>query len=452
MSQSTANQTCLVKDEAKPIRVLVFAAERFGLSVPNATIRTKLVEIVFADYESPKRFDDFDGVIVFQNTFETISKHRAVFGGETHIQIHCDQTRLETREKDLARLLGNNGFVVFLLHDSFRWGDCHEYKGTDLVKRSIDRVSFSPRTIQREATGFSVKRSELLQFCDEYIVAETSFCFAPGIRQKIAPLIEDDHQRIVGFSVDATTYYIPCKLPDKDETERFFKMLIEAVVSINKKDRLTLPPWVEAFIISGESQCRQRITELNDQIRLLSEKKETFNTFKHVLCSSGEQLVKDVANLLKHGLGLPLNETDKHHEDLKILDNTGKPLAFIEVKGVNGNVTRDQIDQTASHREKADLPDSFPSILIINTYNRSARAMKEKDSPPPTEQIAHANKVGVLVLRTIDLLYILNHYLNGTITQAKILENFSTLKGWWHSSPDQVLFTDPQSPRTEEQS
>ena len=58
--------------------------------------------------------------------------------------------------------------------------------------------------------------------------------------------------------------------------------------------------------------------------------------------------------------------------------------------------------------------------------------------------------MGILILRTIDLLHILNHYLNGIITQAKILENFSTLRGWWHSSADQVLVTDQQPPKPEE--
>ena len=305
--------------------------------------------------------------------------------------------------------------------------------------------------MQREPTGLSAKRDELIPYCSLYAVASTSFTFNYGMEKCVATLISHRTSGIVGFSIASRIYFLPAHFPKPNETNEFFELLTNAIVSINKKDRLALPAWVNDFKVSGETECDRKLDELEKQKTSLVSQQKTFEAFKHVLCSTGQRLVADAANLLKNGLGLSIDETDSFREDLKLLDVNNKPFAFVEVKGVNGNVTREQVNQADSHRERADLPESFPSLLLINTYIRSARSLEEKDTPPPPEQIAHAKKIGILIIRTIDLIHILNHFLNGKITKEEIIKNFSTFKGWWHSSANHVLVPDPKMQHKEEQ-
>ena len=373
-----------------PIRIMVFAAERFGLSVPNNEIRSKQIIIDFQPYGTTKRFDEYNGVIVFQETFEHFSRYLDLTGMGGGLRCDCDINELEIRHKELSSLLTNKGFVVFLLHKKIEWGTSEKQKHSDLVKRYILWDNMFTQSIQREPTGLIPKRDELHLYCSRFAVASTSFTFHGEMQKHAFPLISHPLHGIVSFSLASSAYFLPARIPKPHETSEFFELLTKAIVSIHKKDRLAIPVWASEFMISGEDECRRTLVELEKQKSNLNSQLETYDSFKHILCSTSQRLVKDVANLLKNGLGLSLDETDNGREDLKILGDNNRPFVFVEVKGVNGNVTREQVNQADSHRERAGLSETFPSLLIINTCIHSARSLKEKDTPPPLEQIVHA--------------------------------------------------------------
>ena len=106
-------------------------------------------------------------------------------------------------------------------------------------------------------------------------------------------------------------------------------------------------------------------------------------------------------------------------------------LAFVEVKGVNGNLKLSHVAQSYEHRERTAGYENLPVLLIANTYIGTARSMEEKDRPPPDEQIEIAAKHKVLVLRTIDLLNLLRLCLSKKITQVEILKSLLERVGWW---------------------
>ena len=94
------------------------------------------------------------------------------------------------------------------------------------------------------------------------------------------------------------------------------------------------------------------------------------------------------------------------------------------------SVSREQVNQADSHRERAGLDATFPSILIINTNIKNARSLDEKDKPVAPDQVRHAKHLGILVLRTLDLLRLLGLYKWGTITRDEVLRLLTTGAGW----------------------
>lgn len=135
---------------------------------------------------------------------------------------------------------------------------------------------------------------------------------------------------------------------------------------------------------------------------------------------------------------LKIHAADNFREDISILDANGQLAVLGEIKGKSGGVKREYINQADSHRERAKLPEDFPTLLIINTHTRNTRTLQEKDKEIPSEQVKHAVKMNVLVLRTLDLLNLLALVQKGRVTTADILELLRSNVGWLRIIGDKI--------------
>ena len=127
---------------------------------------------------------------------------------------------------------------------------------------------------------------------------------------------------------------------------------------------------------------------------------------------------------------------DEFKEDLKIVNDDNEPLVFVEVKGTNRGVKREYVNQTDSHRERAGLKSTFPSLLVINTHIKNSASIKDKDQIIPDDQIKYAARIGVLIVRTLDLLFLLRHLSNGKVSQHEVVDLFLNNVGWLKVGPD----------------
>ena len=161
-----------------------------------------------------------------------------------------------------------------------------------------------------------------------------------------------------------------------------------------------------------------------------------FERYKRILVASGELLVNAVIDVLQRGFGFRAESCDELKEDIQIVDDEGKLIVLIEIKGVNSGAKRDYVYQAESHRERANVSNDFPSILIINTHCKRARSIDEKDIEVEDEQIQLATNLKLLILRTLDLLRLLELYMNSGIDKEKLLSLLTAQKGWLHFFTD----------------
>ena len=184
----------------------------------------------------------------------------------------------------------------------------------------------------------------------------------------------------------------------------------------------------ESKLIEEKEQLLSEIEKININITKYSE-------YKKILIGSGEILVEHVAHVLSDGFSFKINSADELREDLKILNDNNDPLIFVEIKGTNRGVKREYINQTDSHRDRAGLYSTFPSLLIINTHIKNSASIDDKDQEIPGDQIKHAVKIGVLILRTLDLFFLLAHKDRGNITQQTLIEILCNNVGWLKVCP-----------------
>ncbi len=423
-------------DKKRTYNILVYGIDIIALNLPSKELSDPNFKLFFEPFKTQKRFNDFDGVILFQEIFEHYEFETGWEG--QYIKHRYDRNELDKRKKELDLLIANNGFVCFILWKGFldRY-KTDNFENTDLAKYCLNYSSFYRKNFSSRITHTKSKRSEFKRFLDLYGAASTSFeNYNNTIEMKV---IAESGSSIVGMILWNKFFFIPSLLPEKtaDRVEEYFRFLAEALTSTINKLVFDIPPWVDVFQFPLENDLKTKRIEAFKEIENIDEQLSVLQAFKRILLFDGELLVDSVVETLRIGFGLNVDDTDEYKEDIKILGADDKPIIFGEIKGTNAGVKREHINQADSHRERAGLPSQFPVLLVINTHIKNSRNLKEKDQAVPSDQIQHASKNNVLILRTLDLLGLLRLKMSGKIPSEQILKLMANSFGWLKVSGDE---------------
>lgn len=420
--------------------ILVYGIDKMGLTEPRQEISNRNYKLVFENFKTEMRFNDFDGVILFQGIFEKYD-YKGNWNG-TYLDHSCDRNELDKRKKELDLLIKKGGFVNFILYKPFI--DRHsqsgygttDLSGTDLSKYSLNFSSFFRKDFKKRTTNVHPVRDEFKRFFELYGAASSYFDnYNKGIELREVARVNGHTVSMILFD---KAFFIPSLLPEnKDERiYEYFNMLAEALTSSFNKLRIEIPSWVATFSFSNEKTLSEKRQQLVAEIDVIDSKLNKYTQYKKILLSNGEMLVENVAEVLREGFSFNVSTEDELKEDLKILNDKDDPLIFLEIKGTNRGVKREYINQTDSHRDRAGLDSSFPAILLINTHIKKSKTIEDKNKAVPDEQIKHAVKIGVLIIRTLDLLFLLQQLETGKIIQDEVIELFSKNVGWLKVSLD----------------
>jgi hypothetical protein len=422
-----------VKDAVQKPNVLVFAPERARLIGERKRFDGRNFTISYEPLDTKRRLDEYDGVLVFQRTFENLTYKTGNWEGYWEHSVYQDD--LDRRTKETKLLLDKGGFVCFVLcHPLVDRDGSRSFETTDLVKRylrgpTLYRYDFGSRVVnvrssinefERFIASFGAAYSHFRYYADDASALEIRpFATAGG--------------HIVGMIFGSQVVFIPSMIPtwSVDVAQEYFEVLIDAIVTTLRKLKVDVPLWARELKFEEESELAAKKQELLQELSTIDARAEEMDRMKRVLVADGTVLVEEVAFVLEHGLNFQTEVIENFKEDLKLLsDDRSELLALCEVKGMNRGVKREHINQADSHRERANLPDDFPTLLIVNTGIKSARSVEEKNQAIDSEQIRHAAQIHVLVLRTIDLLYLIKLRLSERISKDQVRELFLREVGW----------------------
>lgn len=420
-------------EEDRPI-ILVYGIDRVGYTVRKDNIETRLCVLHFESFNTREKFQDYDGVILFQGIFEEIERHTYRYG-RSYTTIECCTDELQRRKKQYELLMGKKGFICFLLIAPFidRAGN-RVTRNTDLAKWALNRSGLYREDIAGPETSLRTVRNEFIDFLKQFGAAYTKFsCHDDALELK----------EICKYGTDATgiilrnrEYFVPTLEPKKYETEEFLKILAEALISTHKKLSEEIPDWANQYKFEEEKQLIEKGHRLQGEIDKIDQRILQFREYKKCICYNDELLRESIIEIFRDGFDLKIDDTDEFKEDFKIIDNEGKPVILVEVKGTNKGITRQHINQTDSHRERAELDQEFPSILIVNTNIKKSNSLRDKYQKVAKEQIKHAVKMNVLVMRAIDFLNM--HYLKekGEVKKKNFVDILRQKSGWLEASQE----------------
>jgi len=88
------------------------------------------------------------------------------------------------------------------------------------------------------------------------------------------------------------------------------------------------------------------------------------------------------------------------------------------------------VNQVDSHRERLGLTDAVPGLLLINNQMDVPGIAKRQATQVALEQVRHARRMNVLIVRTIDLLHLMRHLEDDVDKRAKFLALVRGGGGW----------------------
>ena len=425
------------EDPQRQYNILVFGLERKGLPIPPEPLRTRNFSIFFEKYGTARRFNEYDGVIVFQGLFEkfqVVDSHM-----DSYLSHNYDADELDKRKKEVALLLGQGGFLCFLLTDPFvDQNKGRDLKSTDLAKYHLNYSGFHRENFQKRVAQVTPILDEFKRFIELYGAASSYFeNFNKSLDFRAVAKVNNVP---VGALINRAEYFLPTLVPDArpEVINEYFQLLVDALTSVHNKLHQEIPDWVGSYTFGEENSLEQERSALLTKIAGVDSKLRDLARFKAALVHTGPELVADVSRILETSLGVKTDATDQFREDLKLLGEDGKVVCVCEVKGVNRSINREHINQTDSHRERSGYDKKFPALLIANTNIKSARSIQEKEQEIATEQIAHAAHMNILVMRTLDLLGLLRLVLAGKLSREQARELILSSAGWLRVQSDEV--------------
>lgn len=359
---------------------------------------------------------------------------------DSYLSHAYDVDELDKRKKEARLLLGQGGFLCFLLTDPFLDQDHgRDFSGTDLAKYHLNYSHFYRENFRNRAAHVKPTRDEFKRFLEVFGAASSHFKNHNDTLE--CHVLATVGQAPVGLLLERAEYFIPSLVPDArpEVVSEYFNLLIDAITSIHNKLHVVVPEWATAFQFPEEASLAKERAALLKEISGIDYRLEQLTAFKAALVQTGPELVSNVSAMLTAALGIKVDNVDEFREDVKLIGQDGKVIAVCEVKGINRGVKRENINQTDSHRERSGFDEGFPAILIANTNIKAARSLAEKNQEIATEQVKHAVHMRVLVMRTVDLLGLLRLVLCGKQTpesaRALVLSNV----GWLRIEGDDLL-------------
>ncbi|CAE6831681.1 hypothetical protein LMG22931_06830 [Paraburkholderia nemoris] len=423
--------------------VLAYGFERKGLPIPTEPIRLRNFSVFFEQYGTARRFQEYDGVVLFQGVFEKFQRKTGTMSSYLHHQHDSDE--LDKRKKESALLLGKGGFICFLLTDPFiDHDDGRSFTGTDLVKYHLSYGHLFRHNFESRIAQVTPVINEFKRFLELFGAANSYFeNYNNGLDVRPLAIFRGKN---VGLLINRSEYFVPSLVPDArvDVVTEYLELLLDGVTAVHNKVHQTLPEWITTYRFEEEDALSTKKSDLLSQVAEIDRRFEELNKFKAALFHSGPELVADVSAILQAALGVKIDANDELREDIKLLGDDGTVIAVCEVKGINRGVRRENINQTDSHRDRSGFDAKFPAILIANTNIKSARSIAEKDQEIDAEQIRHAVNMHILVMRTIDLLGLLRIVLGREISQEGARSLVFQGVGWLRVSESRVEVLDGQ--------
>lgn len=151
-----------------------------------------------------------------------------------------------------------------------------------------------------------------------------------------------------------------------------------------------------------------------------------------------EQLVIEALNIVFDGTDHRAEDReDLRAEDFWILKGD-LDSALAEAKGVGRHVRREDVNQVDNHRAELERDvEQLPGLLVVNIF-RGDDSLERRELPVNDGVVRHAVRQNVLILRGIDLYWLLSQKLAGQPVGDDLVNALHSVGGWLMVNDEKV--------------
>ncbi len=196
-------------------------------------------------------------------------------------------------------------------------------------------------------------------------------------------------------------------------------------------------PIIDDFLFSNEVDLVKSQLNLLDDLQVLEKQLAEYKSRKSILFLRNDPLADNLPVWIEEELGIPTRREEKYIEDLWLCDSNGKDIVICEAKGLNKNVRKEHVTALIQSRQSRELPEDYPSLLIVNTFAEVGTVVDKDKQVVPPNVLDWAVKNNVLIVRTLDLIRLADLVELDRISSEKILDMILTGRGWLQVTNDQ---------------
>ncbi|ODS36924.1 hypothetical protein BEH94_05925 [Candidatus Altiarchaeales archaeon WOR_SM1_SCG] len=418
------------------IKIFAYGFDKAGFEIPMMSIMLENVgEIEFIRFGDSTSIDHADGIIIPQGIFEEIEFFPHAFYGE-RIKVKWYENLLLQLERQISNMLKEKSkWVCFLVdkiedkvHCEF---DTQYIPETDLCKRILNEFKVGRYLPNVQLPEVIPKKDEFKPYINKYGVAKTILKL-PDNKNIEMQVIAEAGNVVVGAEFRNRLFFLPFHTANRDRStaKLVVTLVTNAIFDYRQKHVVELPAWLDNFQFGAEENLKVKISSLIDQRNKLENQLQSLREYKAILTTSGDNLKDIVVRILENFFKLNIDPIDEKHEDAKIIGENENILAVIEVKGTKSGIKREHINQVDSHRDRNELTESTPGVLFINNKMSISDIGERFETEVNKDQIKYAKNQNVLIVRTIDLLFLMQHLEDNPDRDKEIMELINSGGGW----------------------
>lgn len=423
--------------------VFAYGFDQAGFTTTHDPISiNSTVTVQFVDFYSSRDLNEADGVIIPQGIFEKTETRTDLFSGlfgeKTFVLV--DKPLLLERERQVFNLLRDGKWVCFLvgeITDQIAQGLHSEpISDTDLCKRILNAFMIDRRRRYRLEIPLELKvRDEEFELYMRRYGRPTTVLELPQDLPTEQHAIAWLGNGVVGMEIDAQLFFLPFESARRtlEVATHILTVLTPAIAQYRGDRVIPLPEWVDDFHFKSEEPLYLEINDLLGKLNRLESELASLKDYKAILASSGIYLRNKLVTLFESVFGLKVQCMDREERFLVVKDDES-PVALVESEGAQGPVQKASIERLARARKQHGLPDSFPATLVINN-DMAITNVGERSATSIGSDILEASvRQNVLIMRTIDLLFLLNHLEKSPNKQRRMLDLLTSGGGWLKAS------------------
>ena len=367
-------------------------------------------------------------------------------GPATNLTCSAPLTLMAALERQILHTLQSGRTVCFLVQSLVNCTEPRDenaeleqvYNGfgfdDELLKRHVighrmlKNLGATPHFSGEMTSSYQVKRSEFQSYLSRYAGGNTSFIVENP--EEFDVICLDGRNTIAAFSKAYEGGYVIFLPYFREETRDFdqaMASLARGVFTYLSATAEQEPQWAKSYVFAREAPIQDKLRRAEESARKLKSELASFEALRTVLWQREYRLRQSVSSFVSK-LGMETRQGEVSEEDSWITRD-GKDTVMVEVKDMNGNVTRQDIGKVGEHRKARGLPDDFPALLVANTF-ATLQSITAKDKRIEPTVCRAAADDHILVMRTLDLARLYDLISSGQLQVNMLQDILSQEAGW----------------------